>query len=75
MEFLLPFVTDIDPGRLSESLIFLGVLWWKFKPHLTKMESEITLLRKSVSEGFAAGEQRFERLENRVANLENKTKE
>ncbi len=82
MDLFLSVFTDMQPGRLTESLIFLAVLWWKFKPHLTKVENEITGVRSELmtmndrmAKGFEEGEKRFELIEYRLSKVENKTKE
>lgn len=75
--FLLSFLTDVQPGRLTESLIFLGVLWWKFNPHLKKMEdrldgvvSELATMNAQMRKGFEEGETRFQMIESRLTKLE-----
>lgn len=77
MDLILAVLTDFQPGRLAESLIFLGVLLWKTLPHLKKLEVEMKGVReelggvkKAMSEGFAAGEKRFENHESRIEKLE-----
>lgn len=47
-EFLIPFVTEIDRGRLTESLIFLGVLLWRLLPHLRVMEKRMLGVEEGV---------------------------
>lgn len=77
MELILAVLTDFQPGRLVESLIFLGVLLWKTLPHLKKLEAEMKGVReelsgvkKAMSDGFQAGEKRFENHEQRIEKLE-----
>lgn len=69
--------SDIQPGRLVESLIFLSAMWWKVKPHLNKiearmsgMETALNTMNANMSKGFAEGDKRFDRLETRVETLE-----
>ena len=76
MEFLLAIIGDIQPGRLVESLIFLGVCWWKVKPHLVKVETRmdgieknLSTINSTMSAGFAAGEKRFAQIEENVTQL------
>ena len=82
LEILLGVVTDIQPGRLAESLIFLGVLLWKAMPHLKKIENEVggvrgevAGLRADVGKEFAKGEAKFKEHEERLVVLETKSKE
>lgn len=77
---------DIQPGRLAESLIFLFVLLWRVRPmmngirlqvaeavkELASVKTELASLKTTVAAGFQNGEQRFERLENRVSIVETK---
>lgn len=79
--------SDIQPGRLIESLIFLGVLIWKLQPHMKRIEDRLMGLEKgleklesSMTTSFMAGEQRFsglehrlELLDDRISNIEHKT--
>lgn len=72
-----PIVSDIQPGRLVESLIFLCVLLWRIKPHLTRVEQRMkgiegcmNRLECSMTKGFNAGEQRFDDLEDRLTEVE-----
>lgn len=74
---LLMIFSDIQPGRLVESLIFLSAMWWKVKPHLNKiearmsgMETALNTMNANMSKGFAEGDKRFDRLETRVETLE-----
>ncbi len=77
MDLILAVATDFQPGRLVESLIFLGVLLWKTLPHFKRIELEMKGLREelggvkeSMSAGFAAAEKRFENHELRIEKLE-----
>jgi hypothetical protein len=79
MELLLSVLTDMQPGRLVETLIALGALWWKVSPHLNKiearmsgMETALNTMNANMSKGFAEGDKRFDRLETRVETLEQK---
>ena len=72
---------DIQPGRLIESLIFLGVLMWKIKPHLKMVESRMAgiesamkSMKDSVNMGFAQGNDRFAKIETRLDLLDHKLK-
>lgn len=73
MDLLLSLVSDIQPGRLMESLLLLGLFWTKVKPHLTKIEDELNGIKNSMVEGFSAGEKRFESIEARLSQIENKS--
>lgn len=77
MDLILAVLTDFQPGRLVESLIFLGVLLWKTLPHFKKLEAEMKGVREelggvkeAMSAGFAAGEKRFANHEQRIEKLE-----
>lgn len=77
MDLVFLILNDIQPGRLSESLIFLAVLWWKVRPHLKKIEERMEGMERGLkgiesrmSEGFRMGEERFQNLESRVYKLE-----
>jgi hypothetical protein len=59
-----------NPARLTESVMLLGIIWWKLKPHLKKIEDELAKLNDNMKNGFAAGEIRFEKIEMRVEILE-----
>jgi hypothetical protein len=74
---LLSVLTDFQPGRLAESLIFLSVLLWKTLPHFKKLEAEMKGVREelggvkdAMKAGFDAGEKRFENHELRIEKLE-----
>lgn len=69
-ELILLVGKDIQPGRLVESLIFLGVLLWRIRPHLKRVEERLAGLEKAVTDGFKSGEQRFKGIEDRVTQLE-----
>lgn len=81
MDFVLSFTFDIlkdmDKGRLAENLIFLVVLWWKVKPHLTKIEERMAGIEKgmmnfksTVDSALNAGDVRFQKIESRLDFLE-----
>ncbi len=77
MEILFYVLKDIEPGRLTESLIFLFVLIWRIRPSLAKIEKrmvdvveELARMNASMKAGFENGEKRFESIEGRVAILE-----
>ena len=67
---LMALVSDFQPGRLVESLIFLVVLWKKVLPHLTKIEKRLEGLEDAVKQGFNSGELRFITIEDRISKLE-----
>ncbi len=77
-------VTDIKPGELTQSLITIYVAFRYLKPwltaqmsrldqklsdHLTRVEQALNNLSESVKLGFAAGEERFKKLEDDVREL------
>lgn len=77
MDFILGLFQDIQPGRLTESLIFLFVMWWKVKPHLKMIEDRMLGMEKAleniqgtVKKELSDGESRFNRMENRIEKLE-----
>lgn len=75
MDLILSVFTDIQPGRLTESLIFLCVLWWKVKPHLKRIEDEMGGMKiqlVNINESMKVGEKRFENIEGRLVVLETK---
>ena len=79
MDLIWPIITDIQPGRLIESLIFLAVLLWKVKPHLKLiedrmmgMEDGLKGLEKSMTNSFKTGETRFSSLEHRMELLDDR---
>jgi hypothetical protein len=76
-DLIVSTIKDIQPGRLLESLIFLCILMWKIRPHLKKVEERMQGLEnglKSIQsvmkQGFELGEQRFGKIETRIASLE-----
>lgn len=71
-EVVLWILKDIQPGRLTESLIFLVVLLWRIRPHLRKVEDRLAGLEIAVREGFQSGERRFINVESRLSSLEKK---
>ncbi len=77
MDFVSDLFDGFQSGRLVESLIFLGVLWMKVKPHLKRVESRMAGIEQSiaginhtVTVGFHAGETRFSAIENRLDKIE-----
>ena len=74
MDLIFPLIEKVwsesNPARLGESVMLLGIIWWKLKPHLKKIEDELAKLNANMQNGFAAGEVRFEKIESRVARLE-----
>ena len=74
MELLFPLIekiwTESNPARLTESVMLLGIIWWKLKPHLKKIEDELAKLNANMKNGFEAGEIRFTKIEMRVERLE-----
>lgn len=64
------FGKDLSPGRMLESFILLAVTWSRLKPHLKKMEERLAGLESALTAGFKSGELRFERIEDRVTDLE-----
>lgn len=70
MEYIYLTFKDFEAGRLLESLIFLAVLWFRLKPHLTKIEARMAGLEDAVKLGFNSGELKFNNLENRISVLE-----
>lgn len=73
MDLLLSFITDIEPGRLSESLIFLLILWFKVKPHLKLIEDRMQGIEvgvKNLGYKVELADKRFQDLEYRIENLE-----
>lgn len=77
-DFIILVIKDIQPGRLVESLIFLGVLLWRLAPHLKKMEDRmlgvedgLRSLNVAMTKGFDSGTARFESIESRLEKLEN----
>lgn len=63
-------LTESNPARLIESLILLAVLWRKLKPHLDKIEQRMSGIEASLKQGFAAGEERFTKIETRLDAVE-----
>jgi hypothetical protein len=61
---------DSNPARLTESVMLLGIIWWKLKPHLKKIEDELAKLNANMRDGFQAGEVRFAKVEGRIDRLE-----
>jgi hypothetical protein len=78
MPLLQKVVGDVNPGRFAENLVILWIAWWQvragMKGHLTKVEDALNKLSDSVQKGFAAGEQRFSKLEIRVDKIETNQK-
>jgi hypothetical protein len=77
MEIILDLLRGFQAGRLVESLIFLGVLWIKVKPHLKRVEDRMAGIEKgmmginqTVTMGFQSGETRFSAIENRLDKVE-----
>lgn len=77
ISLLKEILTDIQPGRLVESLIFLFVLIWRIKPHLKKvedkmegMEQGLINLEKSMSISFKNGEKRFTQIESKIESID-----
>lgn len=66
---------DLSGGRMFESLILLAIIWRKLKPHLTKIEERLQGLESAVSEGFKAGESRFQQVESRLKKVEEQQQE
>ena len=64
------FPHEISLGRMFESIVLLGLIWSKLKPHLTKIEDRLAGLEGAVRLGFDAGEVRFEKIEKDVKMLE-----
>lgn len=71
-EVFIAIAKDMQPGRLAESLIFLGVLLWRINPHLKKIEDRLKGLEIAVANGFKSGEDRFIKIEGRITALETK---
>lgn len=57
------FPHEISLGRMFESLVLLGLIWSKLKPHLTKIEDRLLGVENAVQNGFKDGEIRFQKLE------------
>ena len=74
MEYLLLVFRDFEPGRLLESLIFLGVLLLRLNPHLKKIEARMAGLEDAVKKGFNLGDEKFTNLDTRVSVLEQRGK-
>ena len=76
-ELILSFIRenakDVSPARMFESAILLGIIWSKLKPELKKVNDRLEGLEKAVTSGFKSGEERFTRIEARLAAVE-KTK-
>jgi hypothetical protein len=76
MELLLPIIekgwVEAEPWRLLETFVILWVVWWKLKPHLAKIENELTQINVNMKKGFDAGELRFSKVESRIDVLENR---
>lgn len=72
LEIFIAVAKDMQPGRLAESLIFLGVLLWRINPHLKKIEDRLKGLEVAVANGFKSGEDRFIKIEGRIDALESK---
>lgn len=77
MEFIADIFEGFQTGRLVESLIFLGVLWIKVKPHLKRVEDRMAGIENSmaginqtVTMGFQSGETRLSAIENRLDKIE-----
>lgn len=64
------FIEHLSLARLFESVILLGLIWKKTKPILDKFEQRLGGIEKAVKEGFHAGEERFTRIETRLAEVE-----
>ena len=58
-----PYLKDLSPGRMTESLILLFIIWNRLKPHLKTLEDRLARLEKAVQYGFKSGESRFEKIE------------
>lgn len=78
-------IVESNPSRFFESLLLLYVAWWRLKPwmakqihslgmevheQLTGLTTAITELTGTMKAGFAAGDKRFQQLEDRVTNVE-----
>ncbi len=80
-DVVISILSDIQPGRLIESMIFLAVCIWKIKPHLLKIETRMqglencmNSIKDNVSLGFTQGNARFNRIETRLEILESTPK-
>lgn len=83
--FLIAMIKDFQPGRFLELFLLMAGAWWKLKPHLTKIEGEVSGLKDEVSGlkdehkktnaqmkySFDVGDQRFYRIETRLDKIEN----
>lgn len=78
MDLVMWVLQDMEPGRMVEGLIYLMVLFWKVKPHLNKVEQQmagvVTELQK-INMRLAHGEERFDKIEDRLNKLEPQPKE
>jgi hypothetical protein len=85
IELVFNILKDIQPGRMIESFLFLGVCMWKLKPVLKRVDDRMVSLEKTlkaavkevsdnVTMGFSQGNARFTRIETRLDLLENKPK-
>lgn len=63
-------LSESNPSSLVQSLIIFFIVWWKVKPHLTRIENEIRQINSNMQTGFRAGEERFSKIEDRVSRLE-----
>lgn len=78
MAVLIDFITglitsapkDISLGRMAESVVLFWIIWSKLKPHLKKVEDRLEGVESAVKNGFNSGEQRFEKIEDRLIVLE-----
>lgn len=83
MDLLMPWLEthmqNTNPFLFGQMMVVFGLVWWKLKPHLIKIEArfegiEVKLgeMNETVTKGFAQGEIRFANLEHRVETLETK---
>lgn len=71
-DLLMVIISDIQPGRMFETLVFLALLWYKVRPHLETIEKRMKGLEDALNKGLAVSEVRFETIERKINTIDKK---
>lgn len=78
MDLVMWVLKDMEPGRMVEGFVYLMLLFWKVKPHLTRVEQQMAGVvdeLKKINVRLEHGEERFDKIESRLSKLEPQPKE
>ena len=78
MDLVVWVLKDMEPGRMVEGFVYLMLLFWKVKPHLTRVEQQMGGVvdeLKKINVRLEHGEERFDKIESRLFKLEPQPKE